>query len=399
MCIVEGCRRFLYARGYCKTHYKRWRKYRDPLGKAAPKAPPTPEELLARFYSHTQQVGSCLLWIGAHNNSGYGTLVVSRQSWVAHRWIFEQKRGPLPPNVPLIQSCGHLDCVELTHLSPRIEKVNRTWTNENITLLQETYAGGRQSPVSLKYLAQQVQRGKANVCRKARELGLTNQRRHKIEGGAQPKPRKYATDEELRQAVSLRMRTFFATHGHPRGALGMKHTLEAKAKMVAAIKRAWRNPQSGFHTESFIQLRSDQMQARQLAGELHQGYSRTRSGIRADIGFYVRSSWEANYARFLSWLKDRGEIKDWQYESYTFVFDAIKRGTRSYTPDFKVINLNGQHEWHEVKGWMDPKSKTRLERMAQYFPQEKVIVIDKYWFRQAYRSGLVGLIPNWEVQR
>lgn len=128
-------------------------------------------------------------------------------------------------------------------------------------------------------------------------------------------------------------------------------------------------------------------------------YSRGSAGKRDDLGFYVRSAWEANYARYLTWLQLRGEISTWNYEPQTFWFDKIRRGTRSYMPDFKVIANDGTYEWHEVKGWMDQKSKTRLKRMAKYYPLEKIVLIGQPWFRQAERSGLAGVVPNWEYMR
>src|SRR3990172_2886201 len=51
-----------------------------------------------------------------------------------------------------------------------------------------------------------------------------------------------------------------------------------------------------------------------------------KGGTRTDLGFYVRSSWEANYARYLKWLQSNGEIIEWHYEPDTFNFDSIKRG-------------------------------------------------------------------------
>lgn len=60
--------------------------------------------------------------------------------------------------------------------------------------------------------------------------------------------------------------------------------------------------------------------------------------------------------------------------------------------------LNGGHEWHEVKGWMDQKSAVRLKRMSQNYPDEVVRVIDGRWFAAAIKGGLAALIPNWEKQ-
>lgn len=114
-------------------------------------------------------------------------------------------------------------------------------------------------------------------------------------------------------------------------------------------------------------------------------YSRTRKGwFTAESGkrFFARSGWEAIYAGHLDLLMRGGVIKDWEYEAETFWFDKIKRGVRSYLPDFRVTNLDGSIEYHEVKGWMDQKSKTRLKRMAKYHPSAVVKVIDVGWFKR-----------------
>jgi hypothetical protein len=117
---------------------------------------------------------------------------------------------------------------------------------------------------------------------------------------------------------------------------------------------------------------------------------RTIGGIR----FYARSKWEANYARYLEFLKRQGEILLWEHEAETFWFDDIKRGVRSYLPDFRVTYPDYRVEHHEVKGWMDPKSATKLKRMAKYHPGATVILIGKEWFK---RTGtLRAIIKDWE---
>ena len=121
-----------------------------------------------------------------------------------------------------------------------------------------------------------------------------------------------------------------------------------------------------------------------------------KSGKRADLdNLYVRSAWEANYARYLNFLVKIKDIKKWQYEPDTFIFEAIKRGTRSYMPDFKVFNNDDSIEYHEVKGWMDSKSITRAKRMTKYYPLIKIKLIDKVWFK-ANKANLSSIIIGWE---
>lgn len=111
---------------------------------------------------------------------------------------------------------------------------------------------------------------------------------------------------------------------------------------------------------------------------------------------YFRSGWEANYARYLEWLRARGQIAKWDYEPETFWFDGIKRGCVSYKPDFRVAENNGQVEYHEVKGWLDPQSKIKLKRMAKYHPDVKIRLIQRDWFVNN-RDQLRRLIPDWET--
>lgn len=123
-------------------------------------------------------------------------------------------------------------------------------------------------------------------------------------------------------------------------------------------------------------------------------HTRAKGGTRPDIGIFVRSSWEANWARYLNWLKRAGQIATWEYEPCTFAF-PVKRGARFYTPDFRVTELDSSIHYDEVKGWMDPKSKTKLKRMAKYHPQVKIALIDALAYRSIAQQ-FSNAIPNWE---
>lgn len=50
--------------------------------------------------------------------------------------------------------------------------------------------------------------------------------------------------------------------------------------------------------------------------------------------------------------------------------------------------------YHEVKGYMDPKSRTKLKRMAKYYPGVVVEVVDAKRFRAI--AKVAGLIDGWE---
>lgn len=123
---------------------------------------------------------------------------------------------------------------------------------------------------------------------------------------------------------------------------------------------------------------------------------RSIGGIRADLGQYFRSRMEANFARYLNWLIDQNEIAKWEYEADTFKFHGIKRGSIYYTPDFKVWEDIGVEPYYiEIKGWMDPKSKTKLKRMSKYYPNVKITLVDSKYYRSLAKD-MSTLIPNWE---
>lgn len=113
---------------------------------------------------------------------------------------------------------------------------------------------------------------------------------------------------------------------------------------------------------------------------------------------YARSLWEANYAHYLQYLQDKGEILYWLHEPQTFYFDGIKRGVTNYTPDFFVCtHQDGSGYWVEVKGFMDAKSNTKIKRFAKYFPEDELRVIDRKWFA-TYTKQYQHSIPNWESE-
>jgi hypothetical protein len=125
-----------------------------------------------------------------------------------------------------------------------------------------------------------------------------------------------------------------------------------------------------------------------LGGNKWKASWRTIGGKKA----FFRSRWESNYACYLEVLKLGGKILEWEHEPETFWFEGIKRGVCSYLPDFRVTNLDGSTEYHEVKGWMDARSQTKIKRMAKYHPEVKLILVQAPWFKLMKKNS----IPGWE---
>lgn len=189
---------------------------------------------------------------------------------------------------------------------------------------------------------------------------------------------------------------------HPRGMAGKKHTEKLKRAMSRRSKRLWADPNSVFHSAAFKMLRRKrgiELSKRRPIGWMGpNSYSRCKRGRRKDLGnIYFRSRWEANMARFFKDLVKNGTLKSWEFEPDTFWFEKIRRGCRSYTPDFKITWPDGRTEYWEIKGWMDPKSKTKLKRMKKYYPDVKIVLCDAKAYRHLSKS--CEDLPHWEFEK
>lgn len=210
---------------------------------------------------------------------------------------------------------------------------------------------------------------KPNVSRFARGLGLTNRARTRT--------------PEVIQCISDRVAAQWKKIPHPRGFLGGKHSEMARAKISEDGKKRWKNLSADDRRE-FTQRRLI-ARADKNGGVLprvsHRG---SWKAAWVEIGgkrFFSRSRWEVLYAAYLEFLKKHESITDWVYESQTFWFAGIKRGTTNYTPDFYITMPDGSSEYHEVKGWMDDRSKTKIARMRRYHPDVRLVVRDSAWFK------------------
>lgn len=232
----------------------------------------------------------------------------------------------------------------------------------------------------LSELAMELKRDKPFICRKAKDLGLTDISRSK---------------KLLENYVPLK--PDWTTRPHPRGMKGKKHSNKTLDRLSFTSKASQllinQNPEKRFAITKKI------LETKHKSGVFANArpHATWKCGWR-EIGGkrkYFRSRWEANYARYLEFLKVNKEIIEWEHEPEVFWFDGIKRGCVSYLPDFRVTELNNKLTYHEVKGWMDERSKTKIKRMAIYHPEIKLIIIGAAWFRSNGRK-LQLIIKDWE---
>lgn len=185
--------------------------------------------------------------------------------------------------------------------------------------------------------------------------------------------------EKEKENTSKRMRDWFKNNEHPRGFKNHKHSDNTKKKLGKISQKMWNDKQHRVNSKEYRQMLSDKASKQQNFGIQSNRYSRCKQG-KYNINekkIFFRSSWEANIALYLDFLIKQKQIKKWEYEIDTFWFEKIRRGIRSYKPDFKIFNNNGTIEYWEIKGFLDSKSKTKLKRMKKYYPKIKLILIEK----------------------
>lgn len=269
--------------------------------------------------------------------------------------------------------CGQSVHERLVRLGASVSQKVRT--ESDISRITEVYASGIvKGDGKLDALANELGFTKESVCRIARSLGITDINRGVTEAAAK------LSGKKVSEA--------FKRHGHPKGMLGKLHTQETKD--IISSKGVGRIVSS----EQVDRM----LKTKEKNGTLYPPKHGSWKAAWREIGgkrLYARSRWEANYARYLEFLKQASEILEWEHEPETFWFNNIKRGVRSYLPDFKVTFKDGHVEYHEVKGWMDDRSKTKIKRMKKYYPDTVLVVRDAAWYKANNRT-LKSIIPGWE---
>ena len=205
---------------------------------------------------------------------------------------------------------------------------------------------------------------------------------------------KLSFTEQRKKAISVRMKKQWLEKEHPRGALGMKHTKETKEKISKKSKAHWNNMSKEKRANMLLKAQKTKVAN---GTNIHIRKTSWKAGWReiGGINKYYRSRWEANYARYLEMLKNLGQIKSWLHEPTTFWFEKIMRGTRSYLPDFLVVGADDSEIYHEVKGWMDSKSLTKLKRMKIYHPNVQIKLVEKKEYMEIGKAYSQS-IPDWE---
>ena len=60
----------------------------------------------------------CWLWLRSKTSMGYGNLTIKNKQILAHRYVYEKFKGPIPEGLTLDHSCRNPICVNPDHTEP-----------------------------------------------------------------------------------------------------------------------------------------------------------------------------------------------------------------------------------------------------------------------------------------
>jgi len=116
ICKALACNSLSVAKGLCKRHWHKARRYGSPERGADWRR----GESLTWLLDHVGHGGDeCLTWPFTRSTSGYGVIYIDRKQRQAHREICARAHGPAPSNDHFAaHNCGkgHEGCVNQRHL-------------------------------------------------------------------------------------------------------------------------------------------------------------------------------------------------------------------------------------------------------------------------------------------
>jgi len=254
-----------------------------------------------------------------------------------------------------------------------VDRNNPHMTEPEILRIREVYESGiMHGDGKLKELSDELNRTIPFISRFAGRMGLTTYSRQHT--------------DEAKKNQGKRTKKWIKKNGHPRGMLGKTHTAKVRENVGRAAVWKWMSITNKEHQERVYKARLTS-RARGVGNHTEGDHKKTWKGQWAQVGphyHYFRSSWEIRYAQYLEEKRQNGDIQYWEPEESTFFFEDTASSVRSYMPDFTVQENDYSETYHEVKGWMDDRSKRCLELMDKEYPNIKLVVIDKKEFKRLF---------------
>lgn len=170
-CIIEHCtqnqNRINATTGYCLNHYRRWKRYGDPMQFYRSSGDTAAE----RFWSLTKPDGDCIIWQGSKNRKGYGRKKYDGTQRLVHHIAWHLTYGVYPKDC-LLHSCDRPSCVNPKHL-----REGDHWENVRDRQSRQRQARGERHPFA-KLTESQVRVIKGRLAQKermtdiARDIGI-----------------------------------------------------------------------------------------------------------------------------------------------------------------------------------------------------------------------------------
>lgn len=95
---------------------------------------------------------------------------------------------------------------------------------------------------------------------------------------------------------------------------------------------------------------------------------------------------EQAYSQHLEERRQKGEILSWRYEAVRLKLADLTH----YTPDFLVVDQEGNVEFHEVKGFWQDDARVKIKVSAQAYPE--------FLFLAVQRKGTKREGYYWEME-
>ncbi len=126
-CSVHGCEETHRSKGYCETHYGRWRRHGDPEKVLRQRSGTLYERV--RYRTEIDANG-CHNYTGTTTRNGYGNIGMDHKNYYPHRVTYEHVWGPIPPGYDVDHCCGNKKCTNPLHLQavPHRENCKRKGT-------------------------------------------------------------------------------------------------------------------------------------------------------------------------------------------------------------------------------------------------------------------------------
>lgn len=118
LCTIPGCGKPHSARGWCESHYRRWRTFGDRFIDVPPR---TPSGALKSFFEAalSYEEDDCLIWPYWTDRKGYAMFDLNGEHTYVSRAVCERTHGAPPSKKhEAAHSCGngHLGCISKKHL-------------------------------------------------------------------------------------------------------------------------------------------------------------------------------------------------------------------------------------------------------------------------------------------